>query len=59
VARAYGVITPLRPYPYRWTFIIGAERKILHIDRQVKPKSHGLDIATMLKTIRKRVEIRP
>ena len=51
VARAYGVTTRLRPYPHRWTFIIGADRKILFVDRQVSPKSHGLDIANRLKSL--------
>jgi len=51
VARAYGVTTTLVAYPHRWTFIIGADRKILHVDRQVSPKSHGRDIASRLETL--------
>ena len=51
VARAYGVTTTLRPFPHRWTFIIGADRKILYVDRQVSPKSHGLDIASRLESL--------
>jgi len=48
VARAYGVVDSLRPVPRRWTFIIGADGKVLHIDKNVKTKSHAADVAAKL-----------
>lgn len=48
VARAYGVVTPLRGWPFRWTFYIGKDGKILHIDKQVKATSHGGDVVEQL-----------
>jgi peroxiredoxin Q/BCP len=51
VARAYGVVTDERPVPFRWTFYIGKDGKILHIDKEVKPGSHGKDIVERLKEL--------
>ena len=51
VAQAYGVVHPQRPLPERWTFYISREGKILHIDKEVKPGSHGKDIAERLKEL--------
>ena len=34
--------------PKRWTFIIGTDGKILHIDKNVTPKTHGADCAAKL-----------
>jgi len=48
VARAYGVIDALRPLPRRWTFIIGLDGKILHVDKEVKTGSHAKDVAGKL-----------
>ena len=45
VARAYGVVGPIRPVPHRWTFIIGPDGKILDIDKKVSPGFHGKDLA--------------
>jgi peroxiredoxin Q/BCP len=50
-ARKYGVVTAQRNVPFRWTFYIGADGKILHIDKQVKAASHGADIAARLKEL--------
>ena len=36
VARAYGVVTDKRQVPFRWTFYIGKNGKILKVDRMVK-----------------------
>jgi peroxiredoxin Q/BCP len=47
VARAYGVLGR-SGFPSRTTFFIGANGRILHIDRQVRPLSHGQDIAAAL-----------
>ena len=48
VAKAYGVVTPQRELPFRWTFYIGKDGKILHIDKDVKTESHGKDVAAKL-----------
>ncbi len=47
-AKAYGVVTEKRPFPHRWTYYIGIDGKILHIDKDVKVGDHGNDIATKL-----------
>lgn len=47
-ARAYGVVGPNRPVARRWTFYIGKDGKILHIDKKVKTASHGKDVAKEL-----------
>lgn len=51
VGRAYGVIHDQRNVPERWTFYIGKDGKILHIDTKVSTKSHGADIASKLKDL--------
>ena len=48
VATAYGVVSSSSPYANRWTFYIGRDGKILHVDKQVNTKSHGRDIARRL-----------
>ncbi len=50
-ARAYGVVTAERELPFRWTFYIGADGKILYIDKEVKTMSAGADIAARLKAL--------
>jgi peroxiredoxin Q/BCP len=47
VARAYGVIGPAG-FPLRWTFYIGEDGHILHIDKQVRVLSHGRDVVNTL-----------
>ena len=51
VARAYGAVNVTRPVPFRWTFYIGQDRKILFIDKEVKPGSHGADVAAKLEEL--------
>lgn len=51
VAEAYGVVHEGRANPERWTFFIGMDGKILHIDKKVKTASHGEDIAAQLKEL--------
>ena len=51
MAKAYGVVHEGRQFPERWTFFIGEDGKILHIEKQVKPDSHGQDIAQRLKEL--------
>ena len=53
-AKAYGVMTS-QGYPNRHTFYIGADRKILQIDRKVNPSTAAEDIAASLA----RLGIRP
>jgi len=48
VARAYGVIDTLRPLPRRWTFFIGKDGKILHIEKDVQTATHAADVAAKL-----------
>ncbi len=50
VARAYGVLGPTG-FPSRTTFFIGADGHILHIDRSVRPLSHGRDIVEKLEQL--------
>jgi peroxiredoxin Q/BCP len=52
VAKAYGVVTAKRKFPSRWTFYVGKKGKILHIDKSVKAKSHGTDVAEKLKELK-------
>lgn len=51
VAKAYGVVTPERELPYRWTFYIDPDGKILYIDKEVKTKSAGADVAAKLQAL--------
>jgi peroxiredoxin Q/BCP len=39
------------PYASRWTYYIGPDGKILHIDKQVSAASHGEEVAARLKTL--------
>jgi peroxiredoxin Q/BCP len=48
VARAYGVVDDDQPFASRWTFYIGVDGRILHIDKQVSPTTHGKAIAAKL-----------
>ena len=41
VAKAYGVVTAKRQFPFRWTFYIGKDGKILKVDRKVKAATDG------------------
>lgn len=49
-ARAYGVLGS-SGFAQRWTFVIGKDGRILAIDRQVSPASHGSDIGGILKAL--------
>ena len=48
MARAYGVVTPDRAFPFRWTFIIGPDGKILQVDRDVNASTAGVDLVAHL-----------
>lgn len=52
VAIAYGVVTVERAFPQRWTFYIGKDGKVLYIDKKVKTKSHGADVAKKLSELK-------
>lgn len=49
-ARAYGVLAP-SGYASRWTFYIGADGRILDIDKKVSVSTHGMDIVARLKEL--------
>ena len=51
VARAYGVVTEKRTVPFRWTFYIGKDGKILKVDRKVKAAVDGETAAKTLKEL--------
>ena len=55
VARAYGVLAP-SGMASRWTFYIGADGRILDIDKGVRAASHGTDIAKRLEELTGRVQ---
>jgi thioredoxin-dependent peroxiredoxin len=48
VAKAYGVLNANGTAAQRWTFYIGADGKILAIDKSVKTETHGADVAGKL-----------
>jgi len=47
VARSYGVLSGTG-FPHRWTFYVGKDGRILDVDKNVHPNSHGSDIAKRL-----------
>ena len=50
-ARAYGVLRALGLYAARTTIYIGKDGKILHVDRDVKTKTAGADVAGRLREL--------
>jgi len=50
VARAYGVLSP-NGFASRWTFYVGADGRILAIDKQVHASSHGSALVARLKEL--------
>lgn len=50
-ARAYGVLSE-RGVANRWTFYIGPDGRILHVDRQVNPATAGQDLAERLDALK-------
>lgn len=48
VAKAYGVRHPVMGFPRRFTFYIGKDGKLLHVDREVKAGTAGPDMAKRL-----------
>lgn len=47
VARVYGVLAP-SGFASRWTFYIGADGRILDINKKVSASSHGADVVAKL-----------
>jgi len=47
-AKAYGVVTAVRPVAFRWTFYIKPDGTIAVIDKQINTASAGLDTAKHL-----------
>ena len=47
-ARAYGVVDDDQPFASRWTFYVGLNGRILYIDKQVNPATHGKVVAAKL-----------
>ncbi len=50
IANKYGVLGK-SGFANRWTFYIGPDGKILHIDNAVKPASSGPDMVAQLATL--------
>jgi peroxiredoxin Q/BCP len=50
-SKDYGVLDEGRGLARRWTFYIGKDGKILHVDKEVKTQSHGSDISATLKKL--------
>jgi peroxiredoxin Q/BCP len=50
-ARAYGVLNA-GGVANRWTFYIGADGRIMHIDRAVNPETSGQDLVTQLTVLK-------
>jgi peroxiredoxin Q/BCP len=51
VARAYGVLAGGRRTALRWTFYIGADGRIVYIDKAVIADGHGEDVPARLKAL--------
>ena len=45
------MVTATRPFPYRWTFYIGKDGKILKIDKKVSAGKDGANCAKALKEL--------
>lgn len=50
-ARAYGVLEPEGRYALRHTIYVGADGKVLFIDREVSPRTAGADVAAKLEEL--------
>ena len=50
VARAYGVLGATG-FASRWTFYVGADGRILDIDKNVSAASHGRDVVSKIKML--------
>jgi peroxiredoxin Q/BCP len=50
-AKEYGVVHEERAVPERWTFYIGKDGKILHVEKKVKAREHGPQVLATLKEL--------
>jgi peroxiredoxin Q/BCP len=50
VARAYGVLGPLG-VARRWTYYIGPDRRVLHVDTTIAAGTAGRDVAQQLERL--------
>jgi thioredoxin-dependent peroxiredoxin len=50
-ARAYGVTDAVKKFPSRWTFYIGADGKILYIDKNVNTADSAAQVAKKLEEL--------
>ena len=50
IAQAYGVLGA-SGFARRWTFVIGRDGRILAIDRNVSPGTHGADLVERLSVL--------
>jgi peroxiredoxin Q/BCP len=50
VAEAYGVLK-LGLFPRRWTFVIDRDGNVAFIEKQVSPKSAGVDLVALLERL--------
>ena len=48
VAQAFGVLSPDGECAQRWTFYIDREGRFAEVDKKVRPKTHGADVAAKL-----------
>ena len=51
VARAYGVLARRRRAPARWTFYIGADGRIVYMDKAVIADGHGEEVPARLEAL--------
>jgi peroxiredoxin Q/BCP len=51
VARKFGVLQGKSKFPARWTFYIGKDGRIMHIDKQVNVAKHAVDVAERLEAL--------
>ena len=45
------MVTDARPVPFRYTFYIGSDGKLLYIDKSVNAATHGADVVKKLKEL--------
>ena len=48
VAEAYGVVDVDQSFASRWTFYIDPQGRIAHVDKNVRPATHGQAVAATL-----------
>lgn len=51
-AAKYGALRQDKPYAARHTFVLDPEGVLRHVDREVKPASHGKDLVELLRRLR-------